>query len=379
MRILLGITGGIAAYKAVSLVRSLTELGHDVEVVPTENALRFVGKVTLEAISGKNIDIDMYNDVAQVRHVELGQNADLIIVAPATASFLGRLASGMADDLLLNAIMASRAPVVICPAMHSEMWTNQATQENVSKLEVRGIRVMPPASGRLTGADSGVGRLPEVEEIINFALSGRLRGKSVVVTAGGTRESIDDVRFIGNRSSGRMGLELALAARDQGADVTLIAANLEKVPSGMKVIHVGDTDELANSLQIVCDVLIMAAAVSDYKLKKPFAGKLKRSEVPSLELVPTQDLIAAFAAKNKGTYCVAFALTDQSSDVEAIAKQKLKDKGVQMVVGNTTRTLGSSNAEVVVVEPESIQWLSGTKSEVATAIVGLVAKRVANS
>jgi phosphopantothenoylcysteine decarboxylase/phosphopantothenate--cysteine ligase len=147
----------------------------------------------------------------------------------------------------------------------------------------------------------------------------------------------------------------------------------------MKVIHVGDTDELANSLQIGCDVLIMAAAVSDYKLKKPFAGKLKRSEVPSLELVPTQDLIAAFAARNKGTYCVAFALTDQSSDVEAIAKQKLKDKGVQMVVGNTTRTLGGSDAEVVVVEPESIQWLSGTKSEVATAIVGLVAKSVANS
>jgi phosphopantothenoylcysteine decarboxylase/phosphopantothenate--cysteine ligase len=379
LRILLGITGGIAAYKAVSLVRSLTELGHDVEVVPTENALRFVGKVTLEAISGKNIDIDMYNDVAQVRHVELGQNADLIIVAPATASFLGRLASGIADDLLLNAIMASRAPVVICPAMHSEMWTNQATQENVSRLQARGIRVMPPATGRLTGADSGVGRLPEVEEIINFALSGALRGKSVVVTAGGTREAIDEVRFIGNRSSGRMGLELALAARDQGADVTLIAANLEKVPSGMKVIHVGDTDELANSLQIGCDVLIMAAAVSDYKLKKPFAGKLKRSEVPSLELVPTQDLIAAFAARNKGTYCVAFALTDQSSDVEAIAKQKLKDKGVQMVVGNTTRTLGGSDAEVVVVEPESIQWLSGTKSEVATAIVGLVAKSVANS
>lgn len=378
MRILLGITGGIAAYKAVSLVRSLTELGHVVEVVPTENALRFVGKVTLEAISGKNIDIDMYNDVAQVRHVELGQNADLIIVAPATASFLGRMASGIADDLLLNAIMASRAPVVICPAMHSEMWTNQATQENVSKLQARGIRVMPPATGRLTGSDSGVGRLPEVEEIIHFALSGALTGKSVVVTAGGTREAIDEVRFIGNRSSGRMGLELALAARDQGADVTLIAANLDKVPSGMKVIHVGDTDELANSLQMTCDVLIMAAAVSDYKLKKPFAGKLKRSEVPSLELVPTQDLIATFAARNKGTYCVAFALTEQSGDVEAIAKQKLIDKGVQMVVGNTTRTLGNPDAEVVVIEPDSVQRLSGTKSEVAASIVGLVAQRVAN-
>ncbi|MEY2826214.1 MAG: bifunctional phosphopantothenoylcysteine decarboxylase/phosphopantothenate--cysteine ligase CoaBC [Actinomycetota bacterium] len=378
MRILLGITGGIAAYKAVSLVRSLSELGHDVEVLPTENALRFVGKVTLEAISGKNIDIDMYNDVAKVRHVELGQSADLVIVAPATASFIGRLAGGIADDLLLNAIMASSAPVVICPAMHTEMWTNAATQENVSKLEARGIRVMQPASGRLTGSDSGVGRLPEVEDIISFALSGPLSGKRVVVTAGGTREPIDEVRFIGNHSSGRMGLELAVAARNMGAQVTLIAANLEKTPTGVEVIHVGNVEELENAMQVNCDVLIMAAAVSDYKLKQPFAGKLKRAEVPELQLTATKDLIASFAAKNKLTYCVAFALVDQQSDLETIARQKLWDKGVQMVVGNTTEALGSSNTDVLVVEPELSKRIVGSKSQVASEIVGLVAQRVAN-
>lgn len=378
MRILLGITGGIAAYKAVSLVRSLSELGHDVEVLPTENALRFVGKVTLEAISGKNIDIDMYNDVAQVRHVELGQSADLVIVAPATASFIGRLAGGIADDLLLNAIMASSAPVVICPAMHTEMWTNAATQENVSKLEARGIRVMQPASGRLTGSDSGVGRLPEVEDIISFALGGPLSGKRVVVTAGGTREPIDEVRFIGNHSSGRMGLELAVASRNMGAQVTLIAANLEKTPTGVEVIHVGNVEELENAMQVNCDVLIMAAAVSDYKLKQPFAGKLKRAEVPELQLTATKDLIASFAAKNKLTYCVAFALVDQQSDLETIARQKLWDKGVQMVVGNTTEALGSSNTDVLVVEPELSKRIVGSKSQVASEIVGLVAQRVAN-
>ena len=378
MRILLGITGGIAAYKAVSLVRSLSELGHDVEVLPTENALRFVGKVTLEAISGKNIDIDMYNDVAQVRHVELGQSADLVIVAPATASFIGRLAGGIADDLLLNAIMASSAPVVICPAMHTEMWTNAATQENVSKLEARDIRVMQPASGRLTGSDSGVGRLPEVEDIISFALGGPLSGKRVVVTAGGTREPIDEVRFIGNHSSGRMGLEIAVAARNMGAQVSLIAANLEKTPTGVEVIHVGNVEELENAMQVNCDVLIMAAAVSDYKLKQPFAGKLKRAEVPELQLTATKDLIASFAAKNKLTYCVAFALVDQQSDLETIARQKLWDKGVQMVVGNTTEALGSSNTDVLVVEPELSKRIVGSKSQVASEIVGLVAQRVAN-
>jgi phosphopantothenoylcysteine decarboxylase/phosphopantothenate--cysteine ligase len=237
---------------------------------------------------------------------------------------------------------------------------------------------MQPASGRLTGSDSGVGRLPEVEDIISFALGGPLSGKRVVVTAGGTREPIDAVRFIGNHSSGRMGLELAVAARNMGAQVTLIAANLEKTPTGVEVIHVGNVEELENAMQVNCDVLIMAAAVSDYKLKQPFAGKLKRAEVPELQLTATKDLIASFAAKNKLTYCVAFALVDQQSDLETIARQKLWDKGVQMVVGNTTEALGSSNTDVLVVEPELSKRIVGSKSQVASEIVGLVAQRVAN-
>ncbi|MFM2023942.1 MAG: bifunctional phosphopantothenoylcysteine decarboxylase/phosphopantothenate--cysteine ligase CoaBC, partial [Actinomycetota bacterium] len=270
MRILLGITGGIAAYKAAGLVRAFTELGHSVEVVPTENALRFIGKATLEALSGKNIDIDMYSDVASVRHVELGQQADLIVVAPATASFLARMASGLADDLLMNAILASSAPVVVCPAMHTEMWMNAATQNNVETLTSRGIRVMEPASGRLTGTDSGIGRMPEVADIVSFCLSGPLSGKRVIVTAGGTREAIDEVRFIGNSSSGRMGVELAIAARNMGAAVTLVAANLDHVPTGMEVLRVSSVEELEQAMGAEADAIIMAAAVSDFRVSEPF-------------------------------------------------------------------------------------------------------------
>jgi phosphopantothenoylcysteine decarboxylase/phosphopantothenate--cysteine ligase len=258
MRILLGITGGIAAYKAAGLIRGLSELGHQVTVVPTENALKFIGKPTLESLSGHAIETDMYQDVAQVRHVELGQQADLILIAPATASFIARFAAGIADDLMLNAILASKAPVIVCPAMHTEMWLNEATQANVATLQSRGVKVMEPASGRLTGDDSGPGRLPETEDIIAFALADlALKGKRVIVTAGGTREPIDAVRYIGNSSSGRMGIELAKAARDAGAniyDMRGIAATLNeksplfgllrfKIGTGGKVIqYVGEWD-----------------------------------------------------------------------------------------------------------------------------------------
>lgn len=378
MRILLGITGGIAAYKAASLVRALRELGHDVEVLPTDNALRFVGKATLEALSGKNIDIDMYSDVAQVRHVELGQQADLIIVAPATAAFLGRLATGIADDLLMNAILASNAPVVVCPAMHTEMWTNEATQNNVKVLTERGIRVMMPATGRLTGSDSGVGRLPEVEQIIEFALGGPLSGKRVVVTAGGTREKIDEVRYIGNSSTGRMGTEIAIAARDMGASVTFIAANLETVPQGVNVLKVETVDELEKAMDVDCDAIIMAAAVSDFRVRNTFAGKLSRSEVPNLQLEATKDLIAGYSARRPDVFAVAFALADENSDLETIGRQKLWDKGVDLVVANSTKTLGSKQAEVVIIDAESAAPLVGYKAEVAKAIVSLVAESLSD-
>jgi len=378
LRILLGITGGIAAYKAASLIRALRELGHDVEALPTENALRFIGKATLEALSGKPVDIDMYSDVASVRHVELGQNADLIIVAPATASFLGKLSSGIADDLLMNALLASKAPVVVCPAMHSEMWLNPATQSNVETLTSRGVRVMQPASGRLTGSDSGVGRLPEVEKIIAFALGGPLSGKSVLVTAGGTRESIDEVRFIGNRSSGRMGIELALAARDAGAKVTVLAANLDESIPGCEVIRVTDVSDLEQAMDRQADIVIMAAAVSDFKIDRPYLGKLKRSEGLTLELSPTKDLIAAYSAKYPSAFCVAFALVDQASEVEAVARQKLWDKGVQLVVGNTTESLGSDLTNVLLVSQDVSEEFSGTKQSVSRQLVVRIGEALAN-
>ena len=369
MRILLGITGGIAAYKAAGLIRAFKELGHEVSVVPTENALRFIGKTTLEALSGENIDIDMYSDVAQVRHVELGQQADLVVVAPATASFISKLANGLADDLLTNAILASSAPIVVCPAMHTEMWFNQATQHNVATLHQRGIKVMEPASGRLTGSDSGVGRMPEVEDIVEFCFARSLAGKKVIVTAGGTREAIDEVRFIGNRSSGRMGIEIAKAARDAGASVKLIACNLESTPAGMEVVHVTSVDELEHAMDHPSDAIVMAAAVSDFRVSNPYLGKLSRSQALHLELVPTKDLIANYCAKYPQSFAVAFTLADEQQDLEIVSKKKLWDKGVALMVGNTTEALGSDTTSVLLVSRESVSEQKGRKSDVAKLIV----------
>lgn len=378
MRILLGITGGIAAYKAANLIRAFSEAGHEVTVLPTENALRFIGQPTLEALSGHNIDIDMYSDVEKVRHVSLGQSADVIVVAPATAAFLGRLAAGIADDLLMNAILASEAPVFVAPAMHTEMWLNQATQANVKLLAERGVRIMEPASGRLTGEDSGPGRLPEVEEIVDFVLgAGSLKGMKVIVTAGGTREPIDAVRFIGNRSSGRMGVEIAKAARDQGADVTLIAANLEvPAPAGVKVVKVETVGELEAAMDMPSDVLVMAAAVSDFTLESPIAVKLPRTGNLELSLTATKDLIASYAAKYPNNYCVGFALADEGSNIEEVARNKLVAKGLQLVVGNTVTALGSSETKVLLVSSDATVALTGSKQEVAKSLVAFISNAV---
>jgi phosphopantothenoylcysteine decarboxylase/phosphopantothenate--cysteine ligase len=379
MRILLGITGGIAAYKAANLIRGFSELGHQVTVVPTENALRFIGKPTLEALSGHAIETDMYEDVAQVRHVELGQQADLILIAPATASFIARYAAGIADDLMLNAILASNAPVIVCPAMHTEMWLNQATQDNVSTLESRGVRVMEPASGRLTGDDSGPGRLPETEDIIAFAMQDLpLKGKHLLVTAGGTREPIDAVRYIGNSSSGRMGIELAKAARDAGAKVSLIAANIDlPLPKGVEVTRVGTVDELELAMDRECDVIIMAAAVSDFRVQNPFLGKLKRSDGLNLELTPTKDLIANFAANHPKSVSIAFALAEETQDrLIEIARGKLWDKSVTAVIGNSFEALGSQETLVQFVTKDDAVELTGSKIEVSKSIIALVSKLI---
>lgn len=376
MRILLGITGGIAAYKAANLIRAFSEQGHSVQALPTQNALRFIGKATLEALSGTAIDNDMYQDVHEVRHVELGANADLIVVAPATANFLAKLANGIADDLLMNAILASTSAVYVCPAMHTEMWQNPATQANVATLRSRGISVMEPASGRLTGSDTGPGRLPETEDILNFVMGKKpLSGLTVTVTAGGTREPIDQVRFLGNSSSGRMGIEIASAYRDQGAVVRLIACNIEiPMPLGIEVIRASTVAELDQAMDHPCHIMIMAAAVSDFQIDKPFKGKLPRAEARTIELIPTKDLIANFAVTHPSTFCVAFALAEDGADVEAISMEKLLEKGVSAIAGNTISSLGSESSELTLVTKQGAQKQSGTKIELGKWLVDAVSK-----
>ena len=381
MLILLGITGGIAAYKAANLIRAFTEHGHTVQALPTQNALRFIGKATLEALSGTAIDNDMYQDVHEVRHVELGANADLIVVAPATANFLAKLANGIADDLLMNAILASTSAIYVCPAMHTEMWQNPATQANVATLRARGIGVMEPASGRLTGSDSGPGRLPETEDIVNFVMGKKpLSGMTVTVTAGGTREPIDQVRFIGNSSSGRMGIEIATAYRDQGATVRIIACNIEiPMPLGIEVIRASSVAELDQAMDKPCDIMVMAAAVSDFRIDKPFNGKLPRDEARTIDLIPTKDLIANFASNHPATFCLAFALTEDGADVEAIAQAKLVSKNVSAVVGNSISSLGSEISEITLVTKQAILKESGTKIELGRWLVGAISKMMSRA
>ena len=389
MRILVGITGGIAAYKAVGVVRLLVEAGHDVKVVPTANALRFVGAATLEAISKQAVDPDLYTDVADVKHVELGQSADLIIVAPATASFLARTAAGLGDDLLSSSILASKAPVLVAPAMHTEMWENPATVANVAILRSRGIFVLEPAVGRLTGEDSGKGRLPEPEDIVEAALNllvqQDLVGLKVLITAGGTREPIDSVRFIGNNSSGRMGLALYKVAKSRGAEVQLIAANLQPDLTDNQV-DVSTTAELETALGELApsaDVVIMTAAVSDYRVEHPSASKLKKTDLgtnPTISLIENPDLIAQLAAKRTNSsrqVLVAFAAeTLSGAELVTSARKKLKAKGVDLVVANDVSggaIFGSERTEVVLVDSRAEASLSGTKLEAATAIMNWVA------
>jgi phosphopantothenoylcysteine decarboxylase / phosphopantothenate---cysteine ligase len=376
LRILLGITGGIAAYKAANLIRAFTEQGHSVQALPTQNALRFIGKATLEALSGTAIDNDMYQDVHEVRHVELGANADLIVVAPATANFVAKLANGIADDLLMNAILASTSDIYVCPAMHTEMWQNPATQANVAILRSRGIFVMEPASGRLTGVDTGPGRLPETDEIVNFVMGKKpLSGMTVTVTAGGTREPIDQVRYIGNSSSGRMGVAIATAYRDAGAKVRLIACNIEiPMPTGIEVTRASSVADLDQAMNKPCDIMVMAAAVSDFQIEEPFEGKLPRCQASTISLIPTQDLIADFAAKNPATFCLAFALSEDGADIEAISQAKLETKKVSAVAGNSIGSLGSETSELTLVTKQAVLKQSGTKTELGRWLVGAISK-----
>ena len=322
--ILLGVGGGIAAYKSCDLFRRLQDKGFSVTVIPTPASLNFVGKATWEALSGKPVHTQVWEAVDKVNHVSLGDKADYIIVAPATADLIARIANGRADDLLTNSILASSAPKLIVPAMHPKMWLNPATQENVSKLRKLGFVVMEPETGRLTGKDSGVGRFPETSKIIEkftneIHVRPDLEGKRILITAGGTREAIDDVRFISNRSSGNQGLALANLASSRGAEVTLISANIapEKLQQlhGIKVISVVNTEDLQRTLADEfpnCDVLIMAAAVSDAKPINQ-GGKVKKENYQELKLVPTPDLLAEIAKNRTSQLLIGFAAEEKAN------------------------------------------------------------------
>jgi len=364
-RVVLGVSGGIAAYKACSLLRLFTESGHDVTVVPTAAALNFVGAATWAALSGKPVSTDVWTDVHQVPHVRLGQHADLVVVAPATADLIAKAAHGLADDLLTNTLLTARCPVVLAPAMHTEMWEHPATVANVETLRSRGVHVIDPVSGRLTGADTGLGRLPEPQDIFDVcrellsrsdgtvAAAGGLAGLRVVISAGGTREPLDPVRFLGNRSSGKQGYALAEVALSRGADVTLISANVAlPVPDGATLVPVQTAVELGEAVAKAaqdCDVVVMAAAVADYrpahytdvKIKKSYDETVPESRplAPTIELVRNPDVLAGLVqSRGSSTVPVIVGFAAETGDPEHsvldLARDKFARKGCDVLVAN---------------------------------------------
>jgi phosphopantothenoylcysteine decarboxylase/phosphopantothenate--cysteine ligase len=339
--VILGVGGGIAAYKSCELLRRLQDRGYVLTVVPTPNSLNFVGAATWEALSGRPVTTQVWESVHTVPHVALAERADYFLIAPATADLIARLAMGRADDLLTNLVLASNAPKMIVPAMHPSMWLDPATVANVATLRSRGFTVMDPEVGRLTGNDVGPGRFPETEAIVSTfnEMTGQkqdLLGKRVLITAGGTREAIDPVRFIGNRSSGKQGIALAIAARNRGAKVQLIAANCDiSTLQGIEVFHVETTAQMQNALQEnfgQCDLLIMSAAVADARPVQAASEKIKKSNLSSIELQANPDLLAELSTQKTGQVLVGFAA--ETKDHLQEARRKLEAKGLDVIYVN---------------------------------------------
>ncbi|MGE9807733.1 MULTISPECIES: bifunctional phosphopantothenoylcysteine decarboxylase/phosphopantothenate--cysteine ligase CoaBC [unclassified Janibacter] len=399
MRIVLGVSGGIAAYKVASLLRLLTESGHEVTVVPTAAALQFVGAATWEALSGRPVRTGVFEDVPAVPHVRLGQGADLVIVAPATADLLAKAATGRADDLLTSTLLTAHCPVAFAPAMHTEMWEHPATVANVATLRARGCHVIEPASGRLTGADTGPGRLPEPEHIAAEALAlvarpdgeeESLRGRRVVVSAGGTREPIDPVRFLGNRSSGKQGIALAEVAAARGAQVTLVLANAEAPATpGVDVIHVQTALELQTAVTAAAgdaDVVVMAAAVADFRPAVYRDTKLKKTHdaadpdaAPTIELVRNPDILAGLVADRGADprpLIVGFAAETGDADKSVLdhGRDKLTRKGCDLLVVNEVgadKTFGKDTNTVTILRRGSAEAREigpAPKSAIAQAV-----------
>lgn len=391
LNVVVGVTGGIAAYKAVGVIRSLVLLGHDVHVVATDAALRFVGRPTLEAISRNPVTTDLYEGVAEVRHVAVGQSADVIVIVPATANTLAKLAAGIADDLLGNTVLASTAPIVVAPAMHTEMWQNPATVANVALLGERGTVFVGPESGQLTGADSGPGRLAEPDSIVEAVLAAvrpkDLAGKSIVVTAGGTREALDPVRYLGNRSSGKQGVALAAAAAARGADVTLIGANLEvPAPASVtlqRVSSAGELEAAVGEAALLADVVIMAAAVADYRPESIAESKIKKDlqgDTLTLSLVKNPDILAGLAARRRdGQVVIGFAAETESDPalLLQLGRDKVARKGCDYLVLNSvgwSEGFATDGNAIVVLNGvgDIVGETSGTKASVADHILDLL-------
>jgi len=385
MRILVGITGGIAAYKAAEIVREFTEAGHQVRVVATPNALRFIGAATLEALSHNPVSSELYDDIPEVKHVELAHWAEAVLVAPATASFLARTVAGLADDLLGNIILAASCPLVIAPAMHSEMWLNPATKSNVSRLRDRGVTVVDPAVGRLTGSDTGIGRLPDSNQLVEATLASvgdqDLAGINVLIVAGGTREHIDPVRFLANRSSGKQGKALVAEAKSRGAKVTLIAANFHHSESDVVTVSVETTAELVSAIdgiELDFDYVVMPAAVSDFRPESVSSIKIKKSDAVSLTLsmIKNPDVITGLSsllkARNKTAKIVGFAAeTASGRDLVSLASEKQLKKNLDMIVANDVSNGAGFDADTnnVVLIGQNIQLeISGSKRLIASAI-----------
>lgn len=392
MFIVVGVTGGIAAYKTVHLVRALVTSGHEVHVVPTEDALRFVGTATWEAVSRHPVTTSVHDDVAEVRHVALGARADLVIVAPATANTLARMAAGIADNLLGVTLLATTAPVVVAPAMHTAMWEHPATVANIETLRSRGVHVVGPADGELTGGDSGPGRMVEPGEIAAeaLALTSRrtdLDGLSVAVSTGGTREPIDPVRYLGNRSSGRQGVEVALAAADRGARVHLVAAHVDDGVLDAASLHpritierVSTAEQLKDAMGSAAgtvDAVVMVAAVADYRVETVSETKLRKEDgAPSLTLIENPDVLAELAAaRPAGQTVVGFAAETANDDDELLelGRRKRERKGVDLLIVNRVGWdqgfEAADNAAIILnAKGEIVASPDGSKRTVADAV-----------
>ena len=350
--ILLGVGGGIAAYKSCDLLRRLLDQGSKVTVVPTPSSLNFVGKATWEALSGRAVTTEVFESVEEVRHISLAKSSDFIVIAPATADLIARLAAGRADDLLTNVVLASTSEILIVPAMHPQMWSNPATISNVKVLRDRGFHIMEPATGALTSGDVGKGRLPDtsqiIEEINSILQSSRdLMGKKIIITAGGTREPIDPVRYIGNRSSGKQGYALARAARRRGADVTLISANVSLDDlDGVETIRVETASQLQSALEsnfADSDILIMCAAIADARPSSPQASKIRKGDYQRIDLVENVDILKEISRMKQNQLIIAFA-AETSHDRDSALK-KLKEKGADILYLNDVSAGDIFNAE----------------------------------